>query len=103
MNEEKIKKVFSDEEFVKSLMNLETPEAVQKALEEKDIDLSVEDIKKIAELVQKKDNGELSEDELEEVAGGTDVGAIAAVVGAVVGSPVAIVGGVVASIKRRRW
>ena len=71
MNEEKIKEVSSDEEFVKSLMELETPEEVQKALAEKDIDLSVDDIKKIAKLIQKKADGELSDEDLESVAGGS--------------------------------
>ena len=86
MNEEKIREVFSDEKFVKSLMELETPEEVQKALAEKDIDLSVEDIKKIAELLQKKADGELSDDELESVAGGGICLGIAVVVYATFGA-----------------
>ena len=89
MNAEKIKKVFSDEEFVTSLFELETPEEVQEALEEKEINLSTEEIsqmrdfiirsqegelteeeQKVLELAQKSVDGELSEEELENVSGG---------------------------------
>ena len=89
MNAEKIKKVFSDEEFVTSLFELETPEEVQEALEEKEINLSTEEIcqmrdfiihyqdgelteeeQKVLELAQKSMDGELSEEELENVSGG---------------------------------
>ena len=90
MNAEKIKKVFSDEEFVTSLFELETPEEVQEALEEKEINLSTEEIcqmrdfiihyqdgelteeeQKVLELAQKSMDGELSEEELENVSGGS--------------------------------
>ena len=90
MNAEKIKKVFSDEEFVTSLFELETPEEVQEALEEKEINLSTEEIcqmrdfiihyqdgelteeeQKVLELAQKSMDGELSEEELEKVSGGS--------------------------------
>ena len=41
MNEAKIKEVFSDEAFVKELLEKETPEEVQEILEKKDIELSI--------------------------------------------------------------
>jgi len=41
MNEQKIKNVFADEEFVVSIMNMETAEEVQAALAEKEIEISV--------------------------------------------------------------
>ena len=44
MNEQKIKEIFSDEIFVKSLLNLETAEEVQAALTEKEIELTVDEI-----------------------------------------------------------
>ena len=98
MNEEKIKEVFSNEKFVKSLMELNTPEEVQKALSEKDIDLSVDEIKKIAELLQKKANGELTDEDLENVAGGSIS------LGIVIGIYVAIGAAyVVDHVTRRRW
>ena len=90
MNAEKIKKVFSDEEFVTSLFELETLEEVQTALEEKEIEMTIEEIgqvrdlliryqegeltedeQKALELAQKSMDGELSEEELEKVSGGS--------------------------------
>ena len=44
MNEQIIKEIFSDEIFVKSLLNLETAEEVQAALTEKEIELTVDEI-----------------------------------------------------------
>ena len=77
MNEERIKEVFSDEEFVKELFSKETPEEAKALLEEKDIDFSVEDLIKLREILvaklQKSEGSEeveLGEDELEDVAGG---------------------------------
>ena len=93
MNMEKMKEVFSDEEFVKSLFELETPEEVQVALKEKEIELSTDEIcrmrdflsryqegtlteeeKKAVELAGKYGEGELSEEELENVSGGCGIG-----------------------------
>ena len=73
MNEAAIREVFSNEEFVKGLFQLETPEEVQQALRQKDISLSVEEIVKIRELVLKRmeTGAELSEEELESVTGGS--------------------------------
>ena len=77
MNEERIKEVFSDEEFVKELFSKETPEEAKALLEEKDIDFSVEDLIKLREIIIAKmeqqsssEEGEISEEDLEDVSGG---------------------------------
>ncbi len=89
MNMDKMREVFSDEEFVKGLFELETPEEVQAALEEKEIELSTGEIcqmrdfliryqegtlteeeKKMVEFAGEYGDGELSEEELENVSGG---------------------------------
>ena len=72
MNEATIREVFSDEVFVKGLFALETPVEVQQALRQKDINLSVDEIVKARELLLKRleTGAELSEEELEGVAGG---------------------------------
>ena len=75
MNEEKMKEVFSDEEFVKEFFSKETPEEAQAMLAEKDIEVSVEDLIKLNEILEKKaqsaeDSEELTDDDLENVAGG---------------------------------
>ena len=91
MNEERIKEVFSDEEFVKELFSRETPEEAKALLEEKDIDFSVEDLIKLREILvaklQKSEGGEeveLGEDELEDVSGGTLTFIIAVIIPVVV-------------------
>ena len=78
MNEERIKEVFSDEAFVKELFSKETPEEVQAMLEDKDIELSIDEIVKLKELLEKKvenPDAELSDEDLEDVAGGCLLGA----------------------------
>ena len=80
MNTEKMKEIFSDEAFVKSLFELESAAEVQAALKEKGVELSEEQIVGIRELLLKVEsgeisvaqleNGELSEETLEQVAGG---------------------------------
>ncbi|MBQ7283387.1 MAG: class IIb bacteriocin, lactobin A/cerein 7B family [Oscillospiraceae bacterium] len=112
MNEERIKEVFSDEEFVKELFSKETPEEAQALLEEKDIDFSVEDIIKLREILLAKieqqasgEEGELGEEDLEEVSGGVlPLFAVAAAL-----APLLILGGIsgavgiAESVIRRRW
>ena len=78
MNEERIKEIFSDEEFVKELLSRETPEEAQELLAEKDIDVSIEELVKLKDLIIAKlqaaesgESAELTEDDLADVAGGT--------------------------------
>ena len=80
MNEERIKEIFADEEFVKELFSKETPEEAQALLAEKEIDLSVEELVKLRDIIDKKvkaaENGgstELTEEDLADVAGGNGV------------------------------
>lgn len=72
MDEALVKQVFADEEFVKGLFQLDTPQEVQAALREKDIELSVDEIAKIRDILVKRfeSDGELSDEELEMVSGG---------------------------------
>lgn len=76
MNEERIKAVFSDEAFVKELLSTETPEEVQALLEEKEIEVTIEEIKETQKILIKKaeqqtaEGMELSDEDLEDVSGG---------------------------------
>lgn len=99
MNETAIREVFSDENFVKGLFELETPEEVQQALRQKDISLSVAEIEHVRELLlkQKESGQELSEEELESVTGG--IGVITLCIMCAIGWGAAAVGaGVVGAI-----
>lgn len=95
MDVDRIKEVFSDEEFVKSLFELETPEEVQAALEPKGVDMSIQEIcqlRDILVMMVEKGSTELTEEELEQVAGGSILAAVgaAAEIGAIVLISVAI-------------
>ena len=75
MNEEKIKKVFSNEKFVKRLLEQKSQQDVQEILEEKDIFLSLDELEKIKKLICMKlevIDEEVSEDDLFAIAGGCD-------------------------------
>lgn len=93
MDQERLKEVLSDEEFVKELLDMEEPEQVQEALENKGISVTTGEILQVRDFMKKVEsgeipqekveamaNGELSEEELEEVAGGFLPLAIAGVV-----------------------
>lgn len=103
MNEALIKEVFSDKEFVESLLGMETAEEVQAALKEKDLDLSIEDIKGIQKALTAQETNELSEEEMENVAGGFVItaGIVSAIAGVV--SATAGTGSFVHRVTRGRW
>ena len=83
--EQKFAEVFADKEFAEKVLALTEPEDVQKAFAEKGIDLSVEDVKAIGRMLAENQDGELSEDALMDVAGGSITGVtVAAVIGCVV-------------------
>ena len=125
MNMVKMKKIFSDEKFVKSLFEMETAAEVQAALKEKEIELTEEEILSIRDLLVKMDNGELpqeqmeklqvmtgsgelSEEELENIAGGsvtlmlvTALGGIAIKVGLGTAAGIAVGLGVSEAVNNR--
>ena len=87
MNMEKMKEVFSEEAFVKALFEMESVAEMQEALNNKGIQMSDEEItalrtffakvksgeisrEQLAQWSQLAENGELSEEMLEQVAGG---------------------------------
>jgi len=68
----KLKEVMADKTFAGKLLSLEEPEDVKKALEEKGVSLTLDEIRQMAEDAIRADegDGELFEDELDMVAGG---------------------------------
>ena len=111
MNKERIKEIFSDEEFVKELFSKETPEEAQALLAEKGMVISVEDIVKVRdllikkiELAEKNESEELNEEDLEDVSGGV-IHIIVAILAPIVVMP--LVGGAIYHsadlILKRRW
>jgi predicted ribosomally synthesized peptide with nif11-like leader len=72
MDDARVKEVFADEKFAKSLLELETPEEVQSALKARGIEASREEILGVRDALVKaiEKGGTLSDEELENVAGG---------------------------------
>ena len=125
MNIERLKEVFLDEAFVKSLFELETVAEVQAALREKGVELSEDEILGVRELFLKveeggisaeqleswaaqAEEGELPEEMLELVSGGLVISSLligiaitTAATGVAVGTTVGIGAGVVSAIKNR--
>ena len=66
MNMEKMKEIFADEAFVKSLFELESAGEVQAALKEKGVELTEEQILGIRDLLGKVESGEISVEQLEQ-------------------------------------
>jgi len=96
MNEERIKEIFSDKEFVTELISLETPTDIQSLLKTKGIDLDIDQIEKAKALVAKKlalaeAGEELSDDDLDEVSGGIAVLTVVSAVISVIGVASSIV------------
>jgi len=105
MDENRIKEVFSDEAFVKGLVELETPEEVQTALKEKGVELTVGEIMQLRDGLIKAaekagEGGELSLDQLDDVAGG--IAPVVACLIVFIGFG-AIGGGIGAGAARLRW
>lgn len=87
MNEKllKIQEVFSDQAFVREMLDADSIETVQQMLSARGIDMSLSEIELMGELLEEYQNGtltgesltklingcELTEDELDNVAGGT--------------------------------
>ena len=99
---EKLAELLKDENVVKELLELETDEEVQKFLAAKDIELSLDEIKTIREGINARLNNseELSDDQLENVAGG--VGIAGDIIDIAVDT-ICRVGDLVHTLTRRRW
>ena len=66
MNVEKMKEVFADEAFVKSLFELDSAAEVQAALKEKGIEMTEDEILGIRDLLAKMESGEISAEQAEQ-------------------------------------
>ena len=66
MNMDKMKEIFADEAFVKSLFELESAGEVQAALKEKGVELTEEQILGIRDLLGKVESGEISVEQMEQ-------------------------------------
>ena len=101
MNEEQLKKLFSDDTFVASILEMETAEEVQKSLADKGLELSLDEIAIIKNTLNSEET-ELSEDDLKAISGGVAITSV--ICGIIIGSAAAFtLGKAVHSWTNRRW
>ncbi len=105
----KVKEIFADKDFVAKVMEMETAEEVQAAVKAQGVELTLEEIEatkaELANQLENPDSDEISDEQLENVAGGFAVTTIvcAAIIGA------GAIGGIASLAKgvhewtRRRW
>ena len=99
MNIERLKEVFLDEAFVKSLFELETVAEVQAALQEKGIELTEEEILGIRDLLIKVEEGGISAEQLEKWAAQIESGELSEeMLEQVSGGSITLVGAAVVSL-----
>ncbi len=79
IDQKKINEVFSDKEYVESILKMSAEDAA-KSLNEKGVDVTADGLMKVRDFLlahqDELQNGELSEEALAEVAGGADWGLI---------------------------
>lgn len=96
-------KIEADASLAEKLFTLETPEEVQSLLKEEGLDFSLDEIlvlknALVKQLAKGSEGGELSDDDLEDVAGGIAVTTVAGIIGATFSA-----GNFVHNVSRGRW
>lgn len=71
--EEKMKNLVQDHEFMNKMLSCEEPEQVQKLFADNGVEITLEEVKTLGKVLagMAQSDGELSEDDLEGVAGGS--------------------------------
>lgn len=88
-----------DEAFLNKMLNAENPEQVSALFAENGITMSAKEVEILRSRLENADGGELSEDQLENVAGGVDLDLIDDVLNSIVKVGERLFD----SISRRRW
>lgn len=92
--EEKITEAMRDIKFVEKIINIRSPEEMQKAFATKEIDLSLEEAQAVISTIKKLSEskpGEVSDEDLEEISGGATSSTNSII-------PLVIIGGLAASM-----
>ena len=93
---EKLQALMNDAEFVKKISAMEDPEEVQKAFADNGVDFTLDEIGQIAEMAADNEGEELSEGQMDAVAGGV----LTAI--AIVASGIALGANVMAEVNKSR-
>ena len=97
--QEKLNALLEDEAFLNKMLNAENPEQVSALFAENGITMSAKEVEILRSRLENADGGELSEDQLENVAGGVDLDLIDDVLNSIVKVGERLFD----SISRRRW
>lgn len=97
--QEKLNALLEDEAFLNKMLNAENPEQVSALFAENGITMSAKEVEILRSRLENAEGGELSEDQLENVAGGVDLDLIDDVLNSVVKVGERLFD----SISRRRW
>ena len=97
--QEKLNALLEDEAFLNKMLNAENPEQVSALFAENGITMSAKEVEILRSRLENAEGGELSEDQLENVAGGVDL----ALIDDVLNSIVKVGERLFDSISRRRW
>lgn len=97
--QEKLNALLEDEAFLNKMLNAENPEQVSALFAENGITMSAKEVEILRSRLENAEGGELSEDQLENVAGGVDLDLIDDVLNSIV----KVGGRLFDSISRRRW
>ena len=80
---EKAELALKDADFVQKLLSLEEPEDVQKLYAEKGVDLTLDEVKLMGAMLSSEDGDEVSDEQLDSVAGGIALTTVTAIIGGV--------------------
>lgn len=97
--QEKLNALLEDEAFLNKMLNAENPEQVSALFAENGITMSAKEVEILRSRLENAEGGELSEDQLENVAGGVDLDLIDDVLNSIVKVGERLFD----SISRRRW
>lgn len=97
--QEKLNALLENEAFLNKMLNAENPEQVSALFAENGITMSAKEVEILRSRLENADGGELSEDQLENVAGGVDLDLIDDVLNSIVKVGERLFD----SISRRRW
>lgn len=99
-------KIEADKSLAEKLLSQENPQDVQSLLKEQGLDFSIEEIDMLrtalVKALEKNTGDELSDEDLENVAGGIAITAVVALIGAIAGA-VSVAGAVTDQAVRSRW
>jgi hypothetical protein len=96
----KIEELMKDQEFVKSLVSMETVEDIAEAFHQKGVNITPEELEQARQIALSSEDGELSEESLSAVSGGLALSAVI-VGGLLIWTGLSVAGGALAAFRSK--